>query len=124
MIKSLTSIFLGLLFVAGSGLSGIIPASRLTTWHGNVGVPGSIPSRVKMFVDAAKAPYNADNTGTSDASSAINAAIAACPQNEYVYLPPGTYKIASGINFPPGTTNVTLRGAGNSTVLKNVQSGG
>jgi hypothetical protein len=100
-------------------MSGIIPGNRLTAWYGNVGVPGGIPSRTTMFVDATKAPYNADNTGTNDASSAINAAIAACPQNEYVYLPAGTYLISSGIAFPPGTVNVTLRGAGNSTILKN-----
>jgi hypothetical protein len=122
MIKSLTSLLLGLLLLPDSGVSGIIPANRLTTWYGNVGVPGGIPSRTQMFVDATKAPYNADNTGKNDASSAINAAIGACPPNQYVYLPAGIYLISGGIVFPAGTVNVTLRGAGNSTVLKNATS--
>jgi Pectate lyase superfamily protein len=81
-----------------------------------VGVPGGIPNRTTIFADVTKAPYSADNTGAKDASTAINNAIAACPANQVVYLPAGNYKISNPIsfNFKQG---VTLRGAGNSTVL-------
>jgi hypothetical protein len=94
------------------------------TWAGNVGIPGGIPKSRTQFADATQSPYFADKTGATDASSAINAAINACPANQFVFLPAGTYKIGSGLVFGIGKSSVTLRGAGNTTILKNVQSGG
>jgi hypothetical protein len=101
---------------SGSGSLGIIPSSRLATWYGNVGVPGGIPNRTTIFANVTQSPYKADNTGKTDASAAINNAIAACPSGQVVYLPAGTYKLSQPISF--GFANgITLRGAGNSTVL-------
>jgi hypothetical protein len=51
----------------------------------------------------------------------INAALAACPAGQSVYLEPGSYNIAGTIHLP---SNVTLRGAGaDQTVLNATGSG-
>jgi hypothetical protein len=94
-------------------------------------VPGGIPttrtlySNPTLYSNLAAVDYT-----SNDASAAINALISACGQNQYVLLPPGTYTISSGISFPIGKSNATLRGSGygaspsTNTILKNVQSGG
>ncbi|HMB01258.1 MAG TPA: glycosyl hydrolase family 28-related protein, partial [Spirochaetota bacterium] len=53
--------------------------------------PGSI-------YNVTQAPYNADNSGTADATAAIQAAIddAAAAAGGIVYLPAGTYNISPG----------------------------
>jgi Pectate lyase superfamily protein len=107
-----------------SGIGEIIPANRMIPWsRAIVGVPKGIPGRTTIFADVTKRPYNADNTGASDASAAIQAAINACPANQVVYIPAGTYKVG-GLRFQPAQNNITLRGAGESTVLVSTQSGG
>jgi hypothetical protein len=93
----------------------IIPADRLTTWQGNVGVPGGIPDRTSIgaTVDASK--YG---NGTTDATAAINAAVAACSTNQVAYLPPGTYLINSRI-LQQTKNNYSIRGAGQGqTIIK------
>ena len=122
-MRKLTAFLVFSLMLTGASLAGVIPADRLTAWYGNVGVPGGIPTNRTQFCDATKAPYNADKSGGSDASTAINSALNACPAGQFVFLPAGTYKIATGINFG-NTKDKTLRGAGNSTVLVNNLSGG
>ncbi|MFM7023180.1 MAG: Ig-like domain-containing protein [Flavobacteriales bacterium] len=64
--------------------------------------------------DVTKAPYNADKTGTNDATSAIQSAIDAAQNNEggVVYLPAGTYKIN------PGAGSQALRISKSNTYLK------
>jgi hypothetical protein len=79
----------------------------------------AIPSTVGThLVDVTDAPYNADNTGVNDCTSAIQQAIDYVGQNEggVVYLPAGTYKVrpqgsataALSISY----SNLILRGAG------------
>jgi hypothetical protein len=94
----------------------LIPASRLVDWTPgvSVGVRGGIPTNRTTSIDVTKAPYLADSTGVSDATGAIQAAINAAPPGTVVYLPPGTYRIGGTIG---GKNNITLRGAGLSTVL-------
>ena len=63
-----------------------------------------------VTLDASKAPYNADKTGKTDATDAIQKAINKC-QTTYgggiVFLPKGTYKISNSINVK---SHVTLKG--------------
>ncbi len=95
----------------------IIPATRLTTWTPgvNVGIPGGIPTYRTHLIDVTQAPYNADSTGMSNASAAIQAAITAAKSNDVVYLPAGTYRLNSTINI--SKSGVTVRGAGPETIL-------
>jgi len=93
---------------------GLIPADRRITW--SAGIPGGIPSRTTIFANVKNAPYNAQGNGVADDTSAIQSAINACPANQVVYMPAGTYKITSTIHIK---SNVTLRGAGpTATSLK------
>ena len=96
---------------------GIVPTERVADWTPGVtvGVPGGIKTRTKI-VNVTTAPYNADNTGATDASGAINAAIAAAQAEDVIYMPAGTYRVDSTIYVLRG--NITLRGAGrDSTVI-------
>ncbi|MCZ8513522.1 cadherin-like beta sandwich domain-containing protein [Paenibacillus filicis] len=56
--------------------------------------------------DVTKAPFFADNTGATDAASAIRAAIQGAKPGDEIYLPNGTYKLSSA---PDGLTNLTLK---------------
>ncbi len=107
------------LLLAGLSLPAVradaIPPERRTTWAGNVGVPGGIPNRTTVFSTIDAATYG---TGATDASVAINEALAECPPDQVVYLPEGTYRLDSTISFGH-KERVTLRGAGmGRTVLR------
>jgi hypothetical protein len=88
----------------------LLPANRRADWTPGVtvGVPGGIPNRTKL-VDVTTSPYNADKTGASNASNAIQAAIDAAAPNDVIYLPAGTYRIESTLT---PKNDVTVRGAG------------
>jgi hypothetical protein len=92
---------------------GLIPASRRITWQ--AGIPGGIPARSTIFANVTQPPYNAQADGIADDTSAIQNALNACPADQVVYMPAGTYKITSTIHLK---SNVTLRGSGNATKLK------
>src|SRR5687768_5424901 len=55
----------------------------------NVGVAGGIPAPHATIIDVSHAPYNADNTGATDAAGAINSAISAAAANTTVFIPAG-----------------------------------
>jgi hypothetical protein len=82
----------------------VIPLARRTTW--NPGIPGGIPSRTTICATINAATYG---NGTTDATSAIQAAIDACPEGQAVFLPAGTYRVTSNLNIAKG---IVLRGAG------------
>jgi len=91
----------------------VIPADRLITWQGNVGVEGGIPSRT-MEINATSAPYNAHADGSNTAAE-IQACLNALTPGQVCYLPQGVYSLSSQIKIP---SNVTLRGAGaDKTIL-------
>jgi hypothetical protein len=93
-----------------------IPEHRTTRWQ--PGVPGGVPSRTTVCATISAATYG---NGSTDATAAIQNAINACPANQVVYLPAGTYRISSTINL---NRSVVLRGAGaNSTTLQRSPSG-
>ena len=78
----------------------IIPTDRLYEWGAYCGVPGGIPDRATIYRTLTVANTTAE----------INAAIAACPENQVVYLAAGTYRIGQ-IDFG-SKHGITLRGAG------------
>jgi hypothetical protein len=100
-------VFLVLLPVFAS--AEIIPADRLIDWK--PGVPGGIPYRTTICANVRNAPYNAYGNGVHDDTSAINAAIAACPEGQVVLIPAGTYRISGNILIRKG---ITVRGEGPS----------
>jgi len=78
-----------------------------------------IPSDFKTVIDVTKSPYNADNTGRQDVTSALQEAIddaGSVKGGCVVYLPEGTYKVsvAAGKSYCLilAHSNVVLKGAG------------
>lgn len=101
--------------VAGSVGTGIIPSDRLWTWS-RAGVPGGIPNRTRL-IDVTLPPYNADKTGQTSSSTAINDAIAAAQYGDVVYLPEGRYAASIYTYIKNG---ITIRGAGMDKTIMGV----
>ncbi len=89
--------------------SDIIPADRLYDWGAYCGVPGGITNRTTIY----------RTLTPSNTAAEINAAIAACPSGQVVYLSAGTYNV-SGLTMKSG---VTIRGAGAGQTIINAGSG-
>ena len=93
----------------------IIPPNRTAPWQGNVGVPGGIPTRTTIWKNIVT-DLGADPTGHVDAAPIINVAITSCPAGQVVYMPAGTFLIATPI-YPAAKSNFTLRGAGQGQTI-------
>jgi len=78
--------------------SGILDPSRAIDWS-HSGIPGGIPNRTTICASL--------DPGSSAAQ--IDAAIAACPPNQVVFLAAGTFTLSAGLSM---NSDVTLRGAG------------
>lgn len=97
----------------------LIPAHRLRTWvpGTDVGVvggiaqyqPGGASARTNLLNVVTS--YGADNTGATDASTAIQNAINAATTNDVVYLPTGVYRLDSGLTIGGTKDSITIRGA-------------
>jgi hypothetical protein len=76
------------------GVPGTVTA---TGTNGSFDVPGFLLTGNGPMIDVTESTYGADKTGAADATAAIQAAINACQTagGGTVYLPIGTYKIAS-----------------------------
>jgi Pectate lyase superfamily protein len=59
------------------------------------------------WINVQDAPYSADGSGDTDATTAIQNAINVAGPGGVVYFPPGTYTISSALNVP---SNITLMG--------------
>jgi hypothetical protein len=95
----------------------IMPVERRIDWSQS-GIPGGVPVRTKIYTTINAALYG---NGVTDATSAIQAALTACPANQVIYVPAGVYKIQGSLKIP---SNVTLRGAGpQKTILEAHGSG-
>lgn len=101
--------------------SGIIAAARRITW--NPGVSGGIPARTVICQNVVT-DQGADPTGAADSSSAFNSAIAACSNDQVVYIPPGTYLLNSTVTIAGNNGNRTLRGAGMGMTVLNLNMSG
>jgi hypothetical protein len=84
-----------------------LPADRRINW--SAGIPGGIPNRTTICANVKNAPYNAVGDGIHDDTAAIQAAIAACPVNQVVLLPAGTYRISGTLTLDKG---IVVRGEG------------
>jgi hypothetical protein len=91
-------LFLSIGFASAQNWSGILAPSRAVDWS-KAGVENGIVNRANVYTTLTP-------SATADQ---INAAIAACPADQVVYLSEGTYNLSSGIVMK---SNVTLRGAG------------
>jgi hypothetical protein len=85
-------------FAYAQNWSGILAPSRAVDWS-KAGVENGIPNRTTV--------YKTFNPGAT--ADSINAAIAACPPDQVVYLNAGTYNLSSGIVLK---SHVVVRGAG------------
>jgi len=95
-------------------VTGYVDTNRVASWA--AGVRGGIPNYSTVFADASLTPYSADKTGATDASTAIQNAINACPAGQIVYLPTGTYTLSNLLQI---SKSIVLRGDGPaSTLLK------
>ncbi len=119
-----------IILLALTALSGAadytLPAANQGQWvpGTNVGVSGGInqyrPGGASArgaegggtTIDVTASPYNADDTGASDASTAIQSAITAAVSGDLVWIPAGTYRCNSAINLYHDKDGVTIRGAG------------
>ena len=81
----------------GFATAEIIPSSRTAPWQGNVGVPGGIPNRTTIHKNIVT-DLHADPTGKVDAAPIINRALKSCPAGRVVYIPAGTFNIATPIS--------------------------
>ncbi len=86
------------------------------TTGATLGVPGGIEHRVDGGASArpvgrnAVTDHGADRTGAADATSAIQAAYNATPENQAMLIPAGVYKLSGGIQM--NNNNRSIRGAG------------
>jgi hypothetical protein len=80
-----------------------VPDDRRIAW--NPGIPGGIPNRTEVCatIDAAL------GNGETDATSAIQSAIDACPEGQVVKIPTGSYRLTSTLSVQKG---IVLRGDG------------
>lgn len=93
----------------------LLDSDRLYDWKGQCGVIGGIPNRTTIGTNVKD--FGAVGDGVTDDTSAFAAAIAACPDNQVVYMPDGTFRLNSRLQVNRG--RFTLRGAGiGKTVLK------
>jgi hypothetical protein len=89
----------------------IIPGNRTAPWQGNVGVPGGIPNRTKIYKNIVT-DLGADPKGAKDCSAIIQRAINNCLKGQVVYIPAGRFLIANQITIGNDKINRTVRGAG------------
>jgi hypothetical protein len=95
-----------LLFVCSSAMADVIPEDRRIDWR--AGIEGGIPARTTICADVV-ADHGAVGDGTTDDSGAFQAAIAACPEGEVVFIPSGTYRLDDSLLVEKG---IVLRGEG------------
>lgn len=94
-------------FCASAQITNIIPASRLYNWvpGETIGVTGGIRTNRPVFTNMT----SLDPTGVEDCTAKLQAALNACPGNEAVVIPAGTFRLDSAITLSLATT---LKGAG------------
>src|SRR5216110_2454958 len=96
-----------LILLSQSLFADIIPSNRRINW--DPGIPGGIPNRTTIFANVRNAPYSAVGDDVHDDTSAIQSALNACPANQVVYIPAGTYRVSSVLRIPG---SITVRGDG------------
>jgi hypothetical protein len=83
-------------------------------------VPGGIPARTTLCATIDAATYG---TGAVDASAALLAAINACPEEQVVFIPAGTYRLDNAVDRITAS-KVTIRGAGQGQTILQANKAG
>ncbi len=115
---------LTLCLVFSLSLSPILPGTAFSASPAATQEPYPVVFPEKAgVVDVTKAPYNADPTGKTDSTGALQAALSAFPNGwKIVYLPKGTYRISKRLKWPTGGASMkrtTLQGESREgTILK------
>lgn len=107
------------IFLHTTGYAKLIPSERLTDWTPGVrvGVIGGIPTDRTKIVDVTGELFRADNTGATDATPAVQAAIDVAVPGDVVFLPAGKYRLDSTLLVNYKKHGITIRGAGPTTIL-------
>jgi len=84
---------------------------RFTVWNPGLMSKGGVPNRTTIYTTLQASTYG---TGATDASTAIQAAIDACPAGSVVQLSSGTFTVNDVVIISKG---ITLRGAGTRQAL-------
>jgi hypothetical protein len=104
------SLKLLILFCWSAVAADLMPATNRIDW--SAGVVGGIPTNYTLFASVKDAPYNAVGDGTTDDTTAIQAAITAATTGTYVYIPAGTYKLTARLSWGTDNVSKSIRGAG------------
>ncbi len=88
----------------------VLPEDRRVEWI--VGIPGGIPTDWPVWKKVTDAPYGADPTGRRESARAFNQALADMPEGHVLFVPEGTYRLDSSIQWRGESSRRTLRGAG------------
>ncbi|HBT60115.1 MAG TPA: hypothetical protein DEB40_00005, partial [Elusimicrobia bacterium] len=103
---------------AGVSHGAIITPERRIDWA--AGIPGGIPARTTICATINAATYG---NGTTDATSAIQNAMNACPAGQVLRIPAGTYKLTGALALTG--KGIVIRGDGpTKTKLINSATGG
>jgi hypothetical protein len=94
----------------------IIPATRIISWQGNVGVQGGIPNRTAVYTTISPRGGGLDDT------SNIQTALNNCPSGQVVKLTTGTFLLNSDLKI--SNNNISLRGEGPTQTVLNFRSSG
>ncbi len=106
-----------LLLLPFAATASLFPPAQITSWRPgiDVGVIGGITNRTVIGANA-KTGFGAVGDGVHDDTTNIANAFGACAAGTVLYIPTGTYRLNSRINFTGN--NVTIRGDGmGKTVL-------
>lgn len=132
MIRVLTILFLA---TACHGAEWTLPTANQGWWTGGttLGVDGGMLQYIAGGVadravsgtvrNVTQGPFNADNTGATDVTAGVQAAIDASSYGDVVYFPAGRYLFDGQVSIGWERSGVTIRGAGWSTVLSNSVAG-
>jgi hypothetical protein len=108
LVPASAQLWNGLLGSVTSSCTGSTSPSGCAIDWSSAGIPGGIPSTswTQSGSTILAATYS---NGSTDASSAVNSALASCGTNHYVLLGAGTFSFHSAVGVP---SNCALRGAG------------
>lgn len=115
-------VFAFLVLVVAARAADLIPAANVIPWvpGTDVGIIGGIPTN-RTNLRNVVTEFSADNTGATNTASAIQAAINASAEEDIIYLPNGTYRIDSALNFDITKKNRTLRGQSQAGTILDVR---
>jgi len=96
---------------------GVIDDTNTVPWIPGVtvGVYGGIPTTRTEWTNLVTA--GADPTGVTTCSALLTSLLDACPSNQYVYAPQGTYKLSTTVSLVGTHNHWTLRGAGKTNTV-------